>query len=73
MDLKNLFGRKVLEAYLAVVVVILTAVAYIILAGIGFQQDSGMVMLSILVIILIGVNILSAVVELRMLEKLKEN
>lgn len=70
MDMDKLFGRKVLEAYLAVTVVILTVVAYLLLAGVGFQQQSGFGMLSILIVILIGVNILHAIIELRILDSL---
>ncbi|MDY6769561.1 MAG: hypothetical protein SVU88_01170 [Candidatus Nanohaloarchaea archaeon] len=68
MDLENLFGRKVLEAYLAVAVLVLTAAAYVILANVGFADQSGLVMVSILLIILIGVNILLAIIQLRILD-----
>lgn len=72
MEIENLFGRKVLESYLAVAIFILTIAVYVTLAGIGFEQQSGFVLLSILMMILIGVNILVAIIELRILERLKE-
>ncbi len=68
---EEMFGRKVLEAYLGVVVLVLTAVAYVVLATAGFEDQSGLVMLSILLIILISVNILVAVIQLRILENVK--
>lgn len=71
MELGNPFGRKVLEAYLAVAVLILTVIVYILLAGVGFNQESGLGVLSILLIILTGVNILHAIIELRILDELK--
>lgn len=71
MDIEELFGRRVLEAYLAVAVAILTVMVYIILGSLSFQQQSGFVMLAILLIILIGVNILHVVIEMRVLDNLK--
>lgn len=65
------FGRNVLEGYLAVAIAILTIVTYIVLAGIGFEQQSGFIILAILLIILISVNILNAIIQLRMLERLE--
>lgn len=73
MEVEKLFGRKVLEAYLAITVVILTVVTYLLLAGVGFQQDSGFGMLSILLVILIAVNILHSIIELRVLDSVKNS
>ncbi len=71
MELKELFGRKVLEAYLGVAVLILTIVVYLILGSLSFEQQSGFIMLSILLIILIAVNILNSVIHLRILESVQ--
>lgn len=65
------FGRNVLEGYLAVAIVILTVVAYVVLAGVGFEQQSGFIMLALLMIILIGVNILISIINLRILERVE--
>lgn len=65
------FGRSVLEGYLAVAIAILTIVTYIVLAGVGFEQQTGTVVLAILMIILISVSILNAIIQLRMLERLE--
>lgn len=62
------FGRKVLEGYLGLAIGILTIVAFIILAGIGTNIDTEFIFLDILIILLIGVNILIAIIQLRMLE-----
>lgn len=62
------FGRRVLEGYLGLAIGILTIVAFIILAGIGTNIDTEFIFLDILIILLIGVNILIAIIMLRMLE-----
>ncbi len=61
-------GRKVLEGYLGLAIGILTIVAFIILAGIGTSIDTEFIFLDILIILLIGVNILIAIIQLRLLE-----
>ncbi|MDY6776932.1 MAG: hypothetical protein SVQ76_02390 [Candidatus Nanohaloarchaea archaeon] len=71
VDLSNLFGRKVLEGYLAVVIVLLTVITYLVLAGMGGTQNSNIIMAAILLIVLIGVNVLNAIIQLRILEAVK--
>lgn len=66
------FQRKVLQAYLAVIIVILTIVTYIILAGVGFQVNAEFVVVSILIIILISINILHTIIGLRILDHLDD-
>jgi len=66
------FGRKVLEGYLGLAIGILTIVAFIILAGIGTSIDTEFIFLDILIILLIGVNILIAIIQLRMLEAVEK-
>lgn len=70
MDRK--FQRKVLEGYLAVVILVLTIVTYLILAGVGFDVSAEFVVISILVIILVSVNVLHAIIGLRMLDYLDD-
>lgn len=67
------FKAKYLEGYLAVAIGLLTVVAFIILAGVGVSiTDTGTLVLSILMIILIGVNILNAIILLRIVEALTD-
>lgn len=67
------FTSKYLEGYLAVAIGLLTVVAFIILAGVGVSiQNTGTLVLSILMIILIGVNILNAIILLRIVEALTD-
>lgn len=67
----DLLNRTVLEAALGAAVLVLTAVAFIVLANAGFQQQGGLVTVAILLIILIAVNILSAIIDLRILENVR--
>lgn len=63
-------GRKILEGYLALAIGVLTIVAFIILAGIGTNIKTEFIFLDILIIVLIGVNILTAIILLRILDRL---
>jgi len=65
------FGRKILEGYLAVVLTILVIVGFIVLSGIGMQISTEFILLDIILIILVGVNLLIAVLLLRILEKVE--
>ncbi len=62
------FQRRVLQGYLAVVILVLTVVTYLILAGVGFDVGSEFVVTAILLIVLISVNILQAIIGLRTLD-----
>ena len=62
------FGQHILEWYLAIAIMILTVVSYMVLAGVGFGTQSEFIMIALLLIILIAVNILNAIIHLRMLE-----
>jgi hypothetical protein len=66
------FQRRVLQGYLAVIVLVLTVVTYLILAGGGFDVGSEFVVTAILLIILISVNILQSIIGLRTLDYLDE-
>lgn len=72
MKLEEIFDRTVLEWCLAVVIVILTVVTYMVLAGIGVTSQSSSIMLAILIIILIGVTVLNSIIGLRMLDALED-
>lgn len=71
MRLEEIFDRTVLEWCLAVVIVILTVVTYLVLAGIGVPSQSSNVMLAILLIILISVTVLNSIIQMRMLDALE--
>lgn len=58
------FQRKILEAYLIVIILLLTFVSYIALAGVGFEDQSEFFVLAILIIVLIGVNTLQAILQI---------
>ncbi|MDY6765971.1 MAG: hypothetical protein SVW77_01265 [Candidatus Nanohaloarchaea archaeon] len=60
--------RSVLETALAAAVLVLTAVAYLVLVNARFSEQGGLATVSILLIILISVNILEAIIGLRILE-----
>jgi len=64
------FQRRVLQGYLAVIILVLTAVTYLILAGIGFDVSMEFIVAAILLIILISVNVLQAIIGLRTLDYL---
>lgn len=64
------FQRRVLQGYLAVIILVLTVVTYLILAGVGFDVGSEFVVTAILLIILISVNVLQAIIGLRTLDYL---
>ncbi len=64
------FSRRMLEGYLAVAIVILTVVAFVVLSGAGFGRTD-FIVAAILVIILISVNILHAVLQLRIIDQLQ--
>lgn len=66
------FSSKYLEGYLAVAIGLLTIVAFIILSGSGYGVDTGTIVLSILLIILTGVNILNSIILLRVVEALTD-
>ncbi len=68
----GMFGRKILEGYIAVAILVLTVVAYLVLAGVGFGDQSNFVMLAILLVILISVNLLNAIILLRILDAVRE-
>lgn len=63
--------RKVLETYLAVTIGLLTVVTFVVLAGLTRGQTS-FVLAIILIIILIGVTILNAMIQLRILDAVQE-
>jgi len=64
------FSRRMLEGYLAVAIVILTVVAFVVLSGAGFGRTD-FIVAAILVIMLISVNILHAVLQLRIIDQLQ--
>ncbi len=72
MKLEEVFDRTVLEWCLAIVIVILTVVTYMVLAGIGVTTQSNSIMLAILIIILISVTVLNSIIGLRMLDALED-
>lgn len=61
------FGKRILEAYLALALAMLTIAAFIMLGSVGTQIDTGFVVLSILVIILTGAVIVTSIIQLRIL------
>ena len=65
-------GRKTLEGYLAIAMVLLTIVIFMILGTISVEKSPGISFLNILVILLIGIEILQAILQLRILEKVGE-
>ncbi|MCJ7450505.1 MAG: hypothetical protein MUP58_02085 [Candidatus Nanohaloarchaeota archaeon QJJ-9] len=71
--MENPIGKKGLEAYLVVTIAVLAIIVYMMISGMGLGMNKDFMVLDILVILLIGVNILSAIVELRILEKLKSS
>lgn len=64
----GLFSARILEWYLAVAIAIMTVVTFLILGGSIFNLQGQYIMLAILIIILISVNILNAIIQLRILE-----
>lgn len=72
LRLEEIFDRTVLEWCLAIVIVILTVVTYIVLAGMGVSTQSNFIMLSILLIILISVSILNSIIMMRILDSIEE-
>ena len=67
------FGRKTLEGYLAVAMAVLTIVIFIVLGTISFENNPGISLLNILVIILIGIEIVQAIILLRVSEKVGDS
>ncbi len=65
-------GRKILESYLAIVIGILTVVTFFILSGTRAVENTSVIFLGILIIILISVNILNAIINLRIHAKQSE-
>ncbi len=66
------FQRKILEAYLIVIIILLTVVTYVTLAGVGVSEQSEFVVLAILIIVLIGVNTLQAILQIHTINYLDE-
>lgn len=62
------FGRKILEGYLVVAIAVLTVVTFIILSGVSTGLETRFLFLAILMIILIAVNIIVAIINLRILD-----
>jgi hypothetical protein len=63
------FGRKILEGYLVVAIAVLTVVTFIILSGVSTGLETRFLFLAILMIILIAVNIIVAIINLRILDE----
>lgn len=72
MNIEEIFSREVLEAVLATSIFVLTAVAFVILAAAGLQQQSGQSLIALLLIVLIAVTMLNSVIELRILEAVED-
>lgn len=70
MELERLFSndREVLEAYLLVVIGVLTVIAFMMAAGAQIPDQSQTVINVTMLILLIGVNVLNAMILLRLLE-----
>lgn len=67
--MEGMFGSRILESYLVVALALMVVAAYIILAGIGLETSMEFMVLNILVLILIGANIVTAIIQLRILEE----
>ncbi len=70
--MENMFGSRILESYLVVALALMVVAAYIILAGIGLETSMEFMVLDILILILIGANIVTSILQLRLLEEVRE-
>lgn len=64
------FQRRVMEGYLAAMILIMTIITYVLLSGVGFEVSNEFIVVAILIIILISINALHAIIQLRMLNYL---
>lgn len=65
-------GRKILEGYLAVAIVLLTIVVFMVLGTVSMETSPGISLINILIIILVGIEILQAIIQMRILENTGE-
>lgn len=68
-----LFGEKILQGYIAVAIALLVVVTYRLLGGMNLESGSGgFIMISILILILVGAVLFNAIINLKVLEQLRE-
>lgn len=66
------YQRKVLQGYLAAVLLVLTGICYLVLAGTGFKARPDFVVITLLLVVLVSVNTVHAIIELRALDYLDD-